>query len=354
MKPEEKQVRRLENEPGTGGRRSARLRQRAAWMYHVEEMTQSAIAEALGVGRVTVVRLLSEARAMNEVRISLSRDISELSRLEIDLQKAFDIPEVVVAPLSVGGDPRLVIGAASGRFITDLLQPGMKIGLGWGRTLFNALGFLDELSVSQLTVVSLLGGITHVRQVNPAEFAWQFSRLFLADCYLLAAPAIVDSAETKKALIERCGLREVFDFAKSLDVVVVSTGGMASSSTTKLFGFISDSELESLRHRGAVGDMLFNFFDQQGRLVEHPVNERVMSIPINTIAATPNRILVAGGDDKIDAMIGAFALVRPTVVITDEFSARALLDRASNARQDDPAQPDEITARTAVLSKMPP
>src|ERR1700692_1252331 len=92
-------------------KRSERLRQRAAWMYYVEEMTQNAIAEALGVGRVTVVRMLSEARAVNEVRIALSRDIAELSGLEIDLQKAFAIPEAVVAPISsVRADPIPAIG----------------------------------------------------------------------------------------------------------------------------------------------------------------------------------------------------------------------------------------------------
>jgi len=59
----------------------------------------------------------------------------------------------------------------------------MKIGLGWGRTLFNAPGFLGELSVSQLTVVSLLGGITHVRQViQPNSRA-----VFAPDCYLLVS-----------------------------------------------------------------------------------------------------------------------------------------------------------------------
>lgn len=338
-------------EQTTSGRRSARLRQRAAWMYHVEEMTQSAIADALGIGRVTVVRLLSEARAMNEVRITLSRDISELSHLELGLQKTFQITEAVVAPLSAGGDARIVIGAAAGQFVTNLLRPGMKIGLGWGRTLFHSLGFLSELSVSQLTVVSLLGGITHVRQVNPAEFAWQFSRLFLADCYLLAAPAIVDSAETKKALIERCGLREVFDFAKSLDVVVVGVGGMASSSTTKTLGFISDDDQESLRACGAVGDMLFNFFDKEGRLVQHPLNERAMSIPIETIAATPVRILVAGGSDKIEALIGAFKLFRPTVLITDELTAGELLDRGTLPTRTD-EQGDGVKARKAAPSKI--
>ena len=44
-----------------------RLRIRAAWMYFIEQMTQNEIADVLGVGRVTVVRMLAEARARNEV-----------------------------------------------------------------------------------------------------------------------------------------------------------------------------------------------------------------------------------------------------------------------------------------------
>src|SRR3977135_1006460 len=50
-------------------------------MYFVEEMTQSAIADALGVGRVTVVRMLAEAKALGEVRIALSRGDAELGGL---------------------------------------------------------------------------------------------------------------------------------------------------------------------------------------------------------------------------------------------------------------------------------
>jgi len=299
-------------------------------MYYVEEMTQSAIAEALGVGRVTVVRLLSEARALNEVRVSLPRDMAELSQLEIALQKEWRIAEAIAAPLSSpDADPRAAIGAAAGQYLSEMLRPGMKIGLGWGKTLFNSLGFLSEKSVPGLSVVSLAGGVTHVHQANPAEFAWQFARLYRADCYLIAAPAIVDSAATKNALIERCGLREVFDFAKSLHAVVVSVGPMTAQSTTNQFGFVSAADQKALRARGAVGDVLFNFFDADGRLVDHPLNERAMSIPIKTIAATPARILVAGGLDKVDAMIGAFHLLRPTVTITDQFTAAALLEKAT-------------------------
>jgi DNA-binding transcriptional regulator LsrR (DeoR family) len=309
------------------GRRSARLRLRAAWMYYVEGMTQSAIAEALDIGRVTVVRLLADARALNEVRITLSREIAELPRLEMALQKAFGVREAVVAPFSgVGGDPTAAIGAATGQFISQLLVPDMKIGFGWGRTLMRALGFIDEKAVPNLSVISLLGGITKARQYNPSEFAWQLARMFQADCHLIAAPALVDSVETRKALIERCGLGTIYALAQEMDAVVMSVGEMAPSSTARRFGFFTEADWAELVDAGAVGDVLYNFHDIDGRLVDHPINARVMSIPMETMQATPERILTSGGPEKTQAIIGALRLLKPTVFITDEMSAAAVLE----------------------------
>lgn len=298
-------------------------------MYYVEEMTQNDIADALGIGRVTVVRLLRDARALNEVKISLSRDIAELPRLEIALERAFGLREAVVAPLSsADADPTMAIGAATGQFISGFVAPGMKLGVGWGRTLLRTLGFVDEKPLPTLAIVSLLGGISAVRQSNPAEFAWQFSRLFGADCYLIAAPALVDSAETRRTLIERCGIGPVFDLANSLDAILVSVGGMNIDATSYLFGHFSGEDRQSLLARGAVGDVLYNFFDSSGALVDHPINSRVMSVPIPQLLRTPHRILTSGGPDKIEAMLGALRLLRPTVLVTDEASATTLLARA--------------------------
>ncbi len=225
-----------DNAPGALalGRRAPRLRQRVAWMYYVEEMTQGAIADTLGIGRITVVRLLAEARGLNEVRMALSRDIAELSRLEFDVQKKYGLPEVVVAPLSTSwADPSNAVAAAAGEYISLMLRPDMKLGLGWGNTLNRTLGFIQERQLPHLSVVSLLGGITRARQANPAEFAWQFSRIFLADCYLLAAPAVVDSPDTKRTLIERCGLKEVYDFS-SLSTPSSSASGRLSRSRPQI------------------------------------------------------------------------------------------------------------------------
>jgi DNA-binding transcriptional regulator LsrR (DeoR family) len=139
-------------------RRSERLRQRAAWMYFVEEMTQSAIADALGVGRVTVVRMLAEAKALGEVRIALARGNAELGGLEAALCKAYGFEEAIVAPLSSpSADATAPISAALGEYVSALLRNEMKIGLGWGRTLNRSLEYLRERSLKNLSVVSLAG-----------------------------------------------------------------------------------------------------------------------------------------------------------------------------------------------------
>jgi DNA-binding transcriptional regulator LsrR (DeoR family) len=306
-------------------RRSERLRQRAAWMYFVEEMTQSAIAEALGVGRVTVVRMLAEAKALGEVRIALARGNAELGGLEAALCKAHGLEEAIVAPLSSPStDATAPIGAALGDYVSSLLRNEMKIGLGWGRTLNRSLEYLRERSLRGLSVVSLVGGVTHFAHDNPAEFPSAFARAFNAECYLIPAPALVDSPATKAALIERCGLGAVYAFANVLDAIVVSVCSLGDQATISRFELIGQADRRVMSEYGGVGELLCNVYDMEGRVIEHPLNQRVMSVPMEAVCAAPIRVLAAGGAHKLAAIQGALKLLRPTTFVTDEASARRL------------------------------
>jgi DNA-binding transcriptional regulator LsrR (DeoR family) len=294
-------------------------------MYFVEEMTQSAIAEALGVGRVTVVRMLAEAKALGEVRIALSRDHAELGGLEASLTATYGFDEALVAPLSSGdADVTAPIGAVLGEYLSSLLRNDMKIGLGWGRTLNCSLEHLRERSLRGLNVISLVGGVTHFAHDNPAEFPSAFARAFNADCYLIPSPAVVDSPATKTALIERCGLRAVYDFANALDAVVVSVGSLGPESTISRYEVIGEADRRCLRELGAVGELLSNVYDLEGRVVDHPLNQRVMSVPMEAVRAAPVRVLAAGGAHKLSAIEGAIRLLKPTALVTDEITARKL------------------------------
>ena len=203
------------------------------------------------------------------------------------------------------------IGVAAGMYITDSLTDDMSIGVGWGATLYESLHTLTPRELENVQVVSLLGGIVQARRYNPSEFAWQFARIVGADCYLLAAPAVVDSPETKEALIERCGLRDVLRRAERIDMALLSVGTMAPDSTAFRFGFSSEEERTALIRLGAVGDLLYN------------------SIPLEQLRGVPLRVIASGGHEKVEPILGAIKLVNCNVLITNEATARELLLRRS-------------------------
>jgi DNA-binding transcriptional regulator LsrR (DeoR family) len=302
-----------------------RLRARAVWLYHVEGLTQNDIATQLGVNRVMVVRLLADARRRNEVRVTISAPLSELIEIERALERRHGIGRVIVAPFSdPEGDPVKVIAAAAGAFISAEMKAGMTVGVGWGRTLYNTLPFISGATLDDFRVVSLLGGIAAARRFNPAEFAWQFAELFQAEGFLIPAPAVVDSPETKHALLERCGLSAIFEMADKLDMALLSVGGITTLTTSYRTGYLSEADRRSLIDAGAVGDVLYNFIDAAGHLVDHEVNGRVISANLARLRRTPERVLISGGKDKLVALKAAIHTLSPTVLVTDECSARAL------------------------------
>ncbi len=319
----------LPRTPAPPASRVQRLRLRAAWMYHVEEMTQSDIADRLGIGRVTVVRLLAEARSNHEVKVWIDGQLAETVELERRLEKAFGLSEAIVVP--VGGshdDVKNLLGTAGGHYLNETIRDGMAIGVGWGQTLMTLLSSLSTRSLPNTSVVSFLGAITKAKRFNPSEFAWQFARRLEADCHLLTAPALVDSRETRDILLERCGLGEIFERARHLDLAVLSAGSMAADATPFSLGYFKQADREQLLAKGAVGDVLYHFYNEAGELIDYTHNDRMMSVPIETLRAVPAKVLISGGADKARAVLGAIRFVRPTTLITDEHVAAQILTLA--------------------------
>jgi deoxyribonucleoside regulator len=302
-----------------------RLRARAVWLYHVEGSTQNDIALQLGISRVMVVRLLADARRRNEVRVIVSAPLAELIELEREIETRYGINRVIIAPFAESDeDPVKVIAAAAGNFISGLMKSGMTVGVGWGRTLYNTLPFIPGETLEDFRVVSLLGGIATARRFNPAEFAWQFAELFQAEGFLVPAPAVVDSPETKHALLERCGLSAIFEMANKLDVALLSVGGISTLTTSYRTGYITESDRRSLIDAGAVGDVLYNFIDENGAVIDHDVNARVISVNLANLRRTKERVLISGGKEKRIALRAALKTLSPTTLITDELTAKDL------------------------------
>ncbi len=305
------------------------LRVRAAWLYYVEGLTQADVAKRLGVNRIMITRLLADARNRGEVVIRIRSDITPIIDIQHQLEQKFNLVLAIVAPFGdEAGDPTQVIAAAAGEYVSQLMTHRLTIGVGWGRTLQAMLAHIEGRMLDDVRVVSLMGGIAMARRFNPAEFAWQFAELFGAEGYLIPAPALVDSAQTRHTLLEHCGLDQVLQMAQSSDIALISCGGIESMTTSYRVGHVTEAERMSLINAGAVGDVLYNFVDKDGRLVDHPVNQRSISLSLDGLARIENKALLAGGVEKRGIISAVLKSVKPRILVTDEVTARYLVGEA--------------------------
>jgi DNA-binding transcriptional regulator LsrR (DeoR family) len=291
-------------------------------------LTQKDVGERLGVSRSTIIRLLDEAMKRSEVQIWISEGVNSCVELASRLENAYGLDEALVVPAARDNSATALasaVGLALGQFLSEIIQNDMTIGVGWGRTMTASLSSFRPPRRENCKVVSLLGGIVAVHQTNPIDYTWRFAGQLGAECYMFLAPLLVDSVNTKRALIEQCGLKTIYDLAENLDLAVVSCGDIGPHSTSLSEGFISKTELDRLIAAGCVCDTMFNFLDDQGRSVDQKLNERVMSVDLDTLKKAKHIVLSSGGAHRAVAIRATIRRVGCNTLITDETAARELL-----------------------------
>ncbi len=302
------------------------LRVRAAWLYYVEGITQEQIARFMNISRGKVIRLLAAAREGGVVRIRIQGRASEQIALERQLVATFGLADAIVVPAPADeAEIATVVGHAAGTYLSDQVRDGMSLGVGWGATLHMSLKALGGQPCQRLSVVSLLGGMTHSRAVNPSAVARRIADAFGADCYQLTAPVIVADESLRTALWSEPGLRELLERARRVDLALVSVGDVSEEATLFRQGLLPRSALASLQAAGAVGDVLCHFIDSEGKVVDHPVNRRVVAVDLEDLRRVPKIVVAAGGRRKVAAIRAALKATGASVLITEEAAARGLL-----------------------------
>ncbi len=307
---------------------------RAAWLYYVEGLTQEQIAEALGLSRVKVVRMLAAARSEGLVKIRIDARSARQAGLERGLVTRFGLEEAVVVPAARdAASVSSLVGYAAGLWLSDKMSDGVSLAVGWGQTLSQALRGIPPRQIESMSVVSLLGGLTHSRSINPSAVARRVADLFGADCFQLTAPVFVSNGELRDALWREPALRELRQRARNADIALVSVGDVVAGSTLFREGLLPQSDLASLKKAGAVGDLVCHFIDAAGELVDHPVNRRVMAVSPADLKDIRLVAIAAGGADKELAIRAALRASDAKVLITDESAAEALLNGGLSDRR---------------------
>ncbi|MBI0537239.1 winged helix-turn-helix transcriptional regulator [Roseomonas sp. KE2513] len=294
----------------------------------MEDLTQGEIAARLGLTRLRVNRILSECRESGLVRVHIASQLQSCVALERRLMRDFGLVDAVIVPTPE--DPERVaglIGMAAGDYLSRYLARTKVsvFGVGWGATLRETIRHIVPADLPALWVTAMMGGLTQGLELNTFETAGELARRLNAQCSYLAAPIYAGSAASRDTLVALDVFAEVFERIRAVDLALLSLGDLTPRSLLVRHGLPKDVTVEELRAAGAVGDVLGQFLDAQGRTIDHAINERVIGLPSAWLSGVRNVVLAAGGRNKSAVVAAALRGGIPKVLVTDEETAKAAL-----------------------------
>lgn len=306
-----------------------RLMAKVARMYYIQELNQQQITEKLQLHQSTISRMLKKARAMNLVRFSIATPPGTFSDLEDQLTSRFELSDAVVVDCPAEGDGMVRdLGTALAYFLETTLKPGKIVGISsWSRSLFAMVDALHPGDYCQDgKVVQILGGVGNIgSEFQAIHLAQRLAGSIGAKPVLLQSPAVVRSPEAQRVLSRDPAVQEAAALFDKLDIALVGIGSMEPSRMLAVSGNVfSREERAELQRLKAVGDICFRFFDADGEPVKSTLMKRVIGIDLVKLRSCKRVVGVAGGTQKVPAILGALRGGLIDVLITDQRTAEAL------------------------------
>ena len=119
--------------------------------------------------------------------------------------------------------------------------------------------------------------------------------------------------------------RRCSNLASNSTLRLVGVGAIDDDASILSTGLVERHEFEEARALGAVGELLGHLFSMNGDLIDSGVSARALSMSAADIKRRPT-VAVAGGSAKIHAINGVLASGLLHGLITDESTARALVN----------------------------
>ena len=328
-----------------GGALNGRVREdeasmatRAAWLHYAGGLTQSEVARRLGLTSLKAHRLITRANQDGLVKVFIDGEVSACVALENELLSRFGLAYCEVVPdFDPDPLPLKALGIAGAHYLRRAIERGQDrlIGVGHGRTLAACVEYLPRTSAEKTRFVSLLGGLTRKFAANPHDVIHRLAERTGAQAYFMPVPFFANTREDRTVLLQQRGISEVFDLAKSASLLIVGIGTVEMEASLVATGMIEKDEIAQIRRDGGVGELLGHFFDTHGAPLDTALSERTLALGREQLR---NRsiVAIAGGMIKARAIRSVLSSGYLAGLITDERTARALIEENPAGQPDRP------------------
>ena len=271
--------------------------------YYMEDQKQSDIARDLGVSRPLISRMLSEARELGIVEITIHEPGAREARLLERLRLTSSIRGGVLVEEgeSSDGTNRLLSQGA----VELLRQLGVRrLGVGWGYLIGQLVSWLEENPQPNSTITDicpLVGNASiPARNYQSNENVRLMAQQMGATPHFLYLPALPESLEEKQLLCSTEVYRQIQQQWEKLDTALVNIGDYPSS--PDFASLVRYGNL--LQQQRACGRMLIYYFNEDGFIIQSE-QDFAIQIPIDILKRCPNIIGVCSANTSAKALRGA-------------------------------------------------
>ncbi len=299
-----------------------------AYWYHTLGMTQDEIAKRLSFTRQKVNQIINSLQDMGIVTLNIHGYERDNVELESRIEERFRLKETIIA--SDYGDQSTAIykvANVAAQYLDEVIQQGHIIGVSWGRTLAEVANQMSFRRRSACRVVQLMGAQNIERPVEKCdEIAREIANKLDCPSYILYAPVVVEHAETKQWLFREKSIRASYELMRECDIAVLGVGELSERSTMCTRGHITKEDVRVLRAQGFVGDLAMNPIRRDGSYDNCPLTERLLNADMECLKNIDNTVLVATGEEKIEAIRAALSSGCIDTLIIDDTTARRVME----------------------------
>lgn len=291
--------------------------------HYLEDRSKVDIAEAFGISRFKVTRLLKQAKEQGIVRIQISDTGLPDPGLAARLQDHLGL-EACQVIRSHGEDQEKLqqLGNAAALHLNATLREGESLGVAWGRTMTATAKQLQALPGVSLVQLS---GFVAENLASPISIMSRVASLTEGRVYPIFAPLFVENQATADGLRRHPNIAAALARFDSIDTALLSVGSWDPADTT-VPDALSDRDLANVTARECYADVVGILLTRDGELVDPSLQSRSITIPPESLSRIPRRIALARGYKKAGAVRTAVKAGLVSELVSDHELAQALLE----------------------------
>lgn len=252
---------------------------------------------------------------------SFIHELKGLSDIEQLLKKVLGMKKVIIVPGDVSVDPTILkeLGKAAANYAKTIIKNGDIVALTGGSTIKEVVDSFPKVQgLSDVLVVPARGGMGKKVETQANTLAAKLAEKLNGNYKLLHVPENLNR-QVLETLTKEDEIKEVISTIHNANVLIYGIGRADNMGQKR---GLSKEQREELISLGAIGEAFGCYFNKDSDVVSV---SPTLGVNLNDINKISTHIAVAGGKDKLEAILATELNREHGVLITDEGVAMEII-----------------------------